>query len=89
MNNDTETQNYDSAERYDVDLEKRFNFQDINDTQIIKLSRIQAQCKNLAYLIKSMTTHSREQSLALTHLEETFFWCNAAISRIEPSEDER
>jgi hypothetical protein len=37
----------------------------------------------LAYHIKAETPASREQSLALTHLEDAVFWANAAIARHE------
>jgi hypothetical protein len=39
--------------------------------------------KNLAHLIINLTPSSREQSLALTHLEEAVMFANAAIARNE------
>lgn len=37
----------------------------------------------LAKLINDKTPASREQSLALTHLEDAVMWANAAIARNE------
>jgi len=39
--------------------------------------------KSLAFFIVKNTPPSREQSLALTHLEEAIFYANAAIARNE------
>lgn len=39
--------------------------------------------KELAYMICQNTPTSREQSLALTNLEQAIFWANAAIARNE------
>jgi hypothetical protein len=39
--------------------------------------------KELAYVILKKTPKSREQSLALTNLEQSVFWANAAIARNE------
>jgi hypothetical protein len=39
--------------------------------------------RTLAQLILENSPRSREQSLALTKLEETMFWANASIARNE------
>lgn len=39
--------------------------------------------KQLALQICALSPHSREQSLALTHLEQACFYANAAIARNE------
>ena len=44
---------------------------------------IRTTAKSLASLIVHATPVSREQSLALTKLEECCFWANAAIARNE------
>lgn len=44
---------------------------------------IRAKAKELALFIVGNTPGSREQSLALTSLEETVMWANAAIARNE------
>jgi hypothetical protein len=45
--------------------------------------RIRHACKEVAQIVVEETPISREQSLALTHLEEAVFWANAAIARNE------
>lgn len=44
---------------------------------------IRESAKQLALIIVSLTPKSREQSLALTHLEECVMHANAAIARNE------
>lgn len=44
---------------------------------------IRAKAKELALFIVENTPCSREQSLALTSLEETVMWANASIARNE------
>ena len=41
------------------------------------------RARHFAMLINELTPHSREQSLALTKLEECLMWANAAIARNE------
>lgn len=67
---------------FDSDLENRFTYHAPKDAiQVEKYARIRDIAKNYAYTIKEMTPASREQSLALTHLEECVFWANAAMAR--------
>lgn len=44
---------------------------------------LRAKAKELAILINTTTPSSREQSLALTNLEQAVMWANAAIARNE------
>lgn len=53
------------------------------DDQQERYVRIRAQAKSLAELICGDVPASREQSLALTRLEEAIFWANAGIARNE------
>lgn len=80
MNNEEKTRDT-SAEPYDVDLEKRFSLHQCDEEQLTKMARIRALTKNLAYQIKELTPYTREQSLALTHLEDVVYCANAAIAR--------
>jgi len=45
--------------------------------------RIREKAKELAYLITQECPPSRERSVALTELETSVFWANAAIARNE------
>lgn len=44
-------------------------------------AEIRGQCMELALYIYRATPYSREQSLALTNLEQVMFWANAAVAR--------
>ncbi|MEK4239079.1 Acb2/Tad1 domain-containing protein [Paenibacillus sp. FSL H7-0714] len=44
---------------------------------------IRNKAKELAELIDEVTPKSREQSLAMTNLEQAVFWANAAVARNE------
>lgn len=46
-----------------------------------RYARIREEAKEFAAVIVHMSRQSREQSLALTHLEEAVMWANAAIAR--------
>ena len=63
------------------DLEDRFTYHTPKENQPAKYTRLRDHAKELAYHIVEDTPTSREQSLALTHLEDAVFWANAAIAR--------
>ncbi len=65
------------------DLENRFTYHTPKGGQPARYTKLRDAAKDLAYLITAETPVSREQSLALTHLEEVVFWANAAIARHE------
>lgn len=65
----------------DEDLENRFTYHAPKEGQSEKYEHLRLIAKGVAYQIKELTPSSREQSLALTHLEEAVFWANAAIAR--------
>ncbi len=67
----------------DEDLERRFTYHAPKGDQTSRYEWIRSQAKDFAYMLKANTSYSREQSLALTHLEEAVFWANAAIARNE------
>ena len=64
-------------------IEKNFTYQAPKDGQPMKYSIIRENAKNLALILNDMCPDSREKSLALTKLEETVMWANAAIARNE------
>lgn len=67
----------------DKDLENRFTYHAPKEGQPQRYTELRDAAKHLAYIIKLGTPQSREQSLALTKLEEAVFWANAAIARNE------
>ena len=68
-------------------LENNFTYHSPKPGQQEKYVAIREKAKELAYLIKELTPSSREQSVALTELETSVFWANAAIARNEWDEN--
>ena len=64
-----------------ADLEARFSDHSLRGNQAERCKRIREQAKDLAYLILDLTSESREQSLAITKLEESVMWANTSIAR--------
>lgn len=52
-----------------------------------RYNAIRSMLGTVAKDLVRMTPKSREQSLALTHLEEAMFWANASIARNEDKEN--
>lgn len=52
-----------------------------NDEQVQTYREIRSVAKDFAIFLISKTRPSREQSLALTKLEEVVMWANASIAR--------
>lgn len=65
------------------DLANRFTYHAPSGNQTERYEDLRAGAFGLAELIVETTPHSREQSLALTKLEEAVMWANAAIARNE------
>lgn len=66
-----------------ADIDNRFTYHAPTEDQTVKYELIRNSAKHLALLIATKTPGSREQSLAMTKLEEAVFWANAAIARNE------
>jgi hypothetical protein len=62
----------------------RFMYHPPKEDQPERYLRIRGEALVLAITIVETTPTSREQSLALTALEEAVMWANAAIARREP-----
>lgn len=73
------------------EITKRFTYHApivSDDPEVDQPRRYEALRQEAGYfasLIVGQTPESREQSLAITHLEEAVFWANAAIARNEAS----
>ena len=67
----------------DDDLVSRFTYHPPKNGQAERYENLRAQGLHLARLVSEHTPPSREQSLALTHLEQAVMWANAAIARHE------
>jgi hypothetical protein len=64
-------------------IENNFTYHAPKEGQPQKYEALRNKAKELAYLVDELCPKSREQSLALTKLEESVFWANAAIARNE------
>ena len=62
-------------------IENAFTYHAPKDGQPEKYQAIREKAKELAYLIQELVPPSREQSLAMTKLEECSMWANAGIAR--------
>lgn len=71
----------DKATRYNPD--NVFTYHKPHGDQPQRYEDLHAAARHLAQDIIAMTPASREQSIALTKLEEAIFWANAAIARNE------
>lgn len=69
------------AEMSRDEIGHRFTYHPPQDHQIPKYQLIRAKAAEFAQLIEKLTPVSREQSLALTNLEQATMWANAAIAR--------
>lgn len=69
----------DIKERIDND----FVFHAPHGDQAERYGQMREEARQLAHFIVDTTPGSREQSVALTKLDEVVFWANAAIARNE------
>jgi len=63
-----------------MDVDNVFTYHKPKDDQPARYEKIRADAKLLAKTIEAMTPQSREQSLALTNLQQSVMWANAAIA---------
>ena len=65
------------------ELSRRFNYHPPNtEEKVERHQTVRSICFEAAEGIVEITgPPSREQSLAITHLEEAMFWANAAVAR--------
>ena len=66
-----------------AELDKRFTYHSPREGQTPRYGAIRHTAKLFAMELISLTPPSREQSNALTALDEVVFWANAAIARRE------
>lgn len=65
------------------DIVNRFTYHPPAPNQIERYDDLRTAGRNLALMIAATVPASREQALALTHLETAIFFANAAIARNE------
>jgi hypothetical protein len=64
-----------------ADIRHRFAYHAPDAAKVQRHQTIRQAIETSALDVVEFTRPSREQSLALTHLEEAMFWANAAIAR--------
>lgn len=67
----------------DAELDIRFTFHPVQPGQAERYEAIRAKAREFAALIVATTPESREQSLAITAIEEAVYHANGAIARRE------
>lgn len=64
-------------------IENNFTYHAPKADQQARYQQLREKAKAFAVAIAELTPYSREQSLALTQLEEAVMWANASIARNE------
>lgn len=64
-------------------IENNFTYHSPKDDQPERYTALRNRAKQLAHEINDLCPDSREKSLALTNLEQSIMWANAAIARNE------
>lgn len=77
------TRIYAVSERVSAQIERSFVYHPPKGDQAERYTQLRDAAKGLAHQIAMQTPESREQSLAITNLEQAMFWANAAIARNE------
>lgn len=63
------------------ELDRRFNYHPATPERGLVHERLREGARRYAELICDLVPPGREQSLAITALEETLFWANAGVAR--------
>jgi len=80
---------YSASCRVMAQIAKCFCYHPPVGNQVERYGQLRDAGRDLAMLIATLTPDSREQSLALTKLEEAIFYANASIARNEVWEGRR
>ena len=72
------------SEQPNLDLLNRFSSHQVDGAGQQRMQMIRLACLDVAQLIQGTVPAGREQSLALTKLQEVMMWANAGISVHHP-----
>ncbi len=64
-------------------IDSDFTYHPPKGDQVERYAAIRDAARQFAHLLADLSPASREQSLALTNLEQSVMWANAAIARNE------
>jgi hypothetical protein len=67
------------------EIEKRFNYHQPTGNKVAVHENVRSVYRQLAHDMVEALPDSREKSLAITALEESLMWANAAIARNDPT----
>ena len=71
------------------ELDTRFSYHPPDEWQVERYQEIREAAREFADLLTRYCPHSRELSVAMTHLDSVVMFANAAIARREASNDEQ
>ncbi len=74
---------YGLSEKQMARMERDFTYHPPKGDQPERYNHLREVARTFAVAIYSNTPEGREQSLAITHLEDAIMWANAAIARGE------
>lgn len=80
---------YSPSARLREQIDRSFTYHKPSGDQPERYVALRFQARQLAMTIAELTPESREQSLALTKLEEAVMFANAAIARNEGEADDQ
>lgn len=66
-----------------AEINNRFTYHKPVGDQVSRYGMMRSKARDLALHIAANTPQSREQSVAITKLDEVMMWANAAIARNE------
>ena len=66
-----------------IEMDNKHTYHPPTEEQVERYQRLRQAAREYEELIRELTPPSREQSVAITHLETTTFWANASIARNE------
>jgi hypothetical protein len=64
-----------------ADINNRFEFHPADEEKAANHECVRQMCCELAHSLNELLPEGREKSLAITNLEETMMWANAALAR--------
>lgn len=67
-----------------MDFDNIFTYHAPKGTQAERYEKLRASAKEFATQVALLTPASREQSLAITNIQQASMWANAAIAINEP-----
>ena len=68
-----------------AEIEHRFSYHAPSESKRVVHENVRMVYRQLAHEVSDTLPESREKSLALTALEESLMWANAAIARNDPT----